>query len=427
MIYSLQNPSILAQVIAIVFAGFLWLFVNNKAKLFKYISSVFVLFLLGAIINLNSRIAILSAIAAVIYIAYPHVHFANKKIFLFGSLSFFLLSIALLFLLMKQDSSSGRLFIWQRSLELWEQNWLTGTGYGGFNPAYNHIQAAYFSTHSLTSKEAMLANDGYFAFNEWLHIAVEFGIIGLILSLVITWCVLKACYKNVATKRSWAGAMLIPVLTGNLFSYPLHNTFILGISVFLSLYIIFGSYRFSTRYNKWVKTFAVLILISIIVFYSFRHFMAQQSFKIIKQTVREGYKNDAVALCQNASQALKSDYSFQLFYLNLLYQTNRLGEAETFFSKFHRCHCNQKAHSVIAKCYEELGDSTKAEEHYLLSLYIVPQLLQSRVDLMDFYNKMGNIEKAKYWAQQTINCPIKVMNPLALYLKQQAGNYIDAH
>ena len=401
---------------AIILAGFLWLF--------QFSSAVVAVFLLGFIIVLSSRAAFLSVIASALFIIYPYRNRVGKGLSLHKSFAFLLLCTLLLASVIKQNSTAGRLFIWQRSFELWKQNWLTGVGFGKFNTEYNHMQAKYFSTHSITSKNAMLANDGYFAFNEWLHITIEFGIIGFIISLLITWFVAKGCYRNVATKKSWAAAMLIPIFVGSLFSYPLHNVYILAASIFLSLFITLGTYRFPTLYDKWIKGFAVVVLISIVAFYSYRNFKAQQLFGTIKELAREGYRNDAVALCRNASKALQKDYSFQLFYLNLLYQTNRLDEAEKLFDTFHSYHCNQKAHAIMAKCYEEMGDSTKAEEHYLTSLYIVPQLLQSRIELMGFYDRSNNITKAKFWAQQTINCPIKVTNSLAFYLKKQASDYL---
>ncbi len=352
--------------------------------------------------------------------------FGKRKVLVIAILVF-IIFLVLFTSLIKTNSSVSRWFILKNSVALFKQNWLTGVGIGRFNPNYNHLQAEYFSNNSLINEEAMLANDGYFAFNEWLHIGIELGIAGLLVSLLTSYVVLKACFKNADTQKGWAGAMLIPVFVGCMFSYPLHNLVIVGLTAFLTGYITKDIVNLPVAIPGWLKTGFISISFLLFIIFSCQFFNNQRILSKAKQSRKEGYKTEAIALCERAAPGLIKDYSFTIFYLELLYETNRLTGAIRWFNEFHPYHCNQTAHSKIARCYDELGNFKLAEEHYLESLYITPHLLQSRIDLMNFYHRFGYTGKAKTWAKKTIECPIKIETERAYYLGKKAREYLAAH
>ena len=51
-----------------------------------------------------------------------------------------------------------------------KDNWLWGIGHGQFKAKYNEYQAAYFSSHSIDSKEAVLADNSIYAFNDFGYV-----------------------------------------------------------------------------------------------------------------------------------------------------------------------------------------------------------------------------------------------------------------
>lgn len=376
-------------------------------------------------LSLQSRTAFLSLMAGLFYVLFPWVSkkFGKRKTLVL-MLSLFAISTISLTLFVKVSSSSGRWFIWEQSFQLWKHNWLAGVGLGRFNPEFNHLQAGYFSGTSLYSKEAMLANDGYFAFNEWFHFAIELGIAGLVLSLVSTYIILKACFRNINSSKSWAGTMLMPVFVGCLFSYPLHNFYILSITCLLVGYLSKGYALSLTHISPKFKLVLLLAMLTTLFFYSYQYIKNQEQFSEGKQLAREGYKTEAINISAQISSEMKKDYGFTIFYLNLLYDTRRLERAIDWFHKFHRWHCNQRIHSVVAKCYDEKGDFNKAEEHYLISLYLTPHLLQSRIDLMEFYSRYDKVGKARYWAGEALHYPAKVQNNKVEMIKKRAQNYL---
>ena len=63
---------------------------------------------------------------------------------------------------------------------MWADNPLFGTGTGGWLANYMHFQADFFALHPLSSW-GMLADNAVCPYNEFLHIAAEQGLLGLVL------------------------------------------------------------------------------------------------------------------------------------------------------------------------------------------------------------------------------------------------------
>ncbi|MEI3467661.1 MAG: O-antigen ligase family protein [Bacteroides intestinalis] len=85
---------------------------------------------------------------------------------------------------LKKESADARLFIWKNSGQLLYTSPLTGSGVNTFASRYMYTQAEYFANHP-DSPYKLKASDNSHAFNEYLRIIVEYGIIGLILLLLL--------------------------------------------------------------------------------------------------------------------------------------------------------------------------------------------------------------------------------------------------
>ena len=83
---------------------------------------------------------------------------------------------------MKKDSADGRLLIARNTLAMIAERPLMGWGTGGWDARYMHCQADYFTRHP-DSPYAMLADDVGYPYNEFLYVAAEQGLVGLLLVL----------------------------------------------------------------------------------------------------------------------------------------------------------------------------------------------------------------------------------------------------
>lgn len=84
---------------------------------------------------------------------------------------------------MKPDSANGRLFMWKITCKVIADKPLAGYGPGAFSHAYGEKQSAYFKSGDYTEQEERVAGAPEYAFNEYLQLGVEGGIILLIIFL----------------------------------------------------------------------------------------------------------------------------------------------------------------------------------------------------------------------------------------------------
>jgi O-antigen polymerase len=342
-----------------------------------------------------------------------------------------LIGITYLFFI-KSASTSGRFFIYTNGLQILKKNLPWGIGLGNYNPVFNHHQAAYFANHSITSNKAMLANDGYFAMNEYLQAGIELGIPGLAIMLLWTALVLRkglSIIRRKDTQGFYPFLFLLAIFIHCLFYYPLHFNAILFASLVATYLLFVGSIKsYMGRYFIKLKLFGTIFLIVGVIIYAvngLQYLMATQKWKMAKQDLNEGYKLEAIKNMEKFQHTLHREYGFNYSLATAYYVTGQTKAAISKLEYGHKYECNQMHHQSLGLWYDEMGDSAKAIDHLKLSLYITPQLLQSRLHLMDFYLNHKDTFNAFYWAKQIIDCPIKIPNTRAYKIKELAQEFLQ--
>lgn len=120
--------------------------------------------------------------------------------------------------LLKKDSADGRLLIWKVTARVISGHPLTGVGHGNFAGAYGQAQAVYFAQGTASPQEEYVAGCPEYAFNEFLQIAAEYGMGGLLLFAAI---VIRAFRNACVNSRTGITGSLAAFLTFACFSYPL--------------------------------------------------------------------------------------------------------------------------------------------------------------------------------------------------------------
>ncbi len=92
--------------------------------------------------------------------------------------------------LAKKDSASGRVLIWTVSTQMAKEAPVFGQGTGSFRKGYMQHQEQYFELHP-DSKFARYADNTQYAFNEYLKLAVEYGIVAVVIALFLIVAVFK--------------------------------------------------------------------------------------------------------------------------------------------------------------------------------------------------------------------------------------------
>ncbi len=103
--------------------------------------------------------------------------------------------IALLIAL-RPESALGRVLLWRCSLSAIMRAPLTGVGAGRFSHAYGVAQSDYLASPACSPEEIMVADVPHYAFNEYLQIGIEGGVIATILFILLIGCIIKRAHRS---------------------------------------------------------------------------------------------------------------------------------------------------------------------------------------------------------------------------------------
>jgi len=95
----------------------------------------------------------------------------------------------------KQASANGRLLIWKISKNIIVDSPFFGVGFDNFKAHYMNYQANYFSENK-NSAEIAIAGNSKYAFNEFVQVTVENGIIGFAVFLFLVYLIFSLKLKH---------------------------------------------------------------------------------------------------------------------------------------------------------------------------------------------------------------------------------------
>jgi len=433
-VLSFPNTSIAGIFWAAILSFILPFLLKRKSRTLFIVLLIIALTVLALLIISNSRSGWLGSAVAFLYIFYWWVHIKNRKkgLTVFTAL-LFLFFMTLVFY--KPGSSWGRKHIYEIAATMWKDNWVRGIGLGKFKAKFNEYQADYFSTHDIDSKRALLADNTFYAFNDYLQWAIERGLAG-ILSLVILFYLtvskIRCLQKRNGDKTILfsAVASLICVAAAALFSYPLQiisiQAIVLLCLVIIAFYPVKNHVRspiinFITMAHKGV----VLFLITAFIINTAKAIGAKQIGKEAFELERTGYKTEAINKYRQLTAKYPEVGYNWFYYAQQLYYSNRLAEATACLDNCRKYYTDNKVYKLKADIELELKNYNAAEKDYLRTIYMVPNRMGSRVDLLNFYIKTKNSDKALYWAKSILNMPVKVRSDRVDAMLKQTKSVLD--
>ena len=208
---------------------------NDNHVLIYYIISAIILLGLFVLICSQSRAAILG-LACSFYFLIKKTNQKTKRLNIFLKKHGALVLLCSLILgigayLYKKPSADSRLFINKMCIITMRENGWKGVGWGNFGKAYSEAQANYFNMFIKTpdgdktccnkfiETERLISDCPINAFNEYLFIGIEAGLIPMLLFIVMLIYLLVVSYR--ANMIWFYGLMTFSVFA--FFSYPLHT------------------------------------------------------------------------------------------------------------------------------------------------------------------------------------------------------------
>ena len=346
--------------------------------------------------------------------------------------------------LLKKESADGRVFVWRTSMDLVRHNPLPGSGFGSFQPLYCSAQADYFLTGKATEEELMTAGVPEYAFNEYVRITVEHGIIGLLLFLFVIYSFFARragkdnapdMKTNSAKDRDNDGiksavqGSIIAFLVFAFFSYPFN------IPALTVLFVVLAavSASFSPPINRLSQRrigIAVLILcFGLTVYAGIRILSQYTAYREWKSAQTDYNTEDWKKAAEKYSllyPKLNQQKYFLFEYALCLSETGQYDASNNLFFRFLYFGSDPMVYNCMGNNYKNMGDYEKAENMYYLAFHTVPNRHYPLYLLMKLYTDSGDPEKAKTMAEILLEKPVKVESLAIEEMLEEARKTLDS-
>lgn len=321
---------------------------------------------------------------------------------------------------LKKESTTGKLFIWEVTLNKAMEKPLFGYGVGRFEAEYNNWQADYFKSHpsDMDTAKGMAVGSTKYAFNEFLEILAEQGMIGLILFIALIVFTIKSFPKEHRLSETVIPAF-VALLVCAFISFPLYSlpTFILFFILLavLSSQIKRNQLKQNTAkaflMNKTIIVLATVLLIPLtIVLFLFAY--NQSKAYSIWHGASYLYQMEEYSMtdsCLSTIYApLQHSGTFLQYYGKVLNQDKKFNQSIQLLNKAKLLTSDDVLYTTLGDNYMGLKKYIEAEKAYKQALFTAPNKLYPRYKLANYYDRTGQKTAALAMAQNIINRKMKV-------------------
>ncbi|MBO7462682.1 MAG: O-antigen ligase family protein [Bacteroidales bacterium] len=310
----------------------------------------------------------------------------------------------------KHDSAVGRLLLWKISaLAIADAPFL---GNGNFASAYGAAQEKYFANNDATISEKLAAGSPDYAFNEYLQIGVEYGLLVLFFELVILGLIIRKSYRE---KSLGLSGSLIAIMVFAFASYPLH----LPVFVAVVILLIFG-----IIINNSHKAFAILIPVAVILFSSFNLSSLNQKSTNVSSWTRMQilYKNkcygDVINRYSSIYDAMNWNPRFLYEYGHSLYKSKKYDAAIPVLERAANISADPMPLNILGECHQALQQYETAESYYRRAANRIPSRLYPHYLLYFLYCDTGNDSLRRIEYEKVMKMTIKTESPATRDLRR---------
>jgi O-antigen polymerase len=337
------------------------------------------------------------------------------------------LFLAALFYL-KSDSSLGRLLIWHVSINMISENWLFGAGPGQFAVQYSDYQALYLSGCNIKHFE-WVAGMTYYAFNDWLQLAAEGGLCGVVPFALLFAAVLSL--KISAPAAQAARVCIFSTVAGlSMFFYPMQILAVQVVVIFslalLSFYAEQEHVVTGKKFSPLVTRMMALLFIAVSVFATLQlhsRYRAVQQWKDA-YTVSLLDRTQALSRYRKLLPLLAYNGEFLFNYGALLVEGGRPADGEKILRKALLSFNHIDLHLYLGNAYKMMGKFEAAKASYSHASQMIPTRFYPKYQLVLLYKDFQDTARAKKTAQEIVDMDIKVPSPLVDQIRQEMKTFL---
>lgn len=392
---------------------------NRKIILYSLILTVFLI--ISVIFKSRAFFVGYSVSILSIWIAFGEIKYKSRLIIF--SLSFVLL--LLIIFGFKLDSSLGRILVYKISLDIAFNNYLNGIGLGNFGLVYGKYQIEYFQGGNYTISELLLADNTVNAFNDYLELFIESGLVGLAIIASLFIFLVNLIIISFRKNRDrpigllLAYSQIVAICTAAIFTHVFKH-------LFWQILVIFsvGGLIYYCHYIKTKYLIMMTVVISIVIIgFKFRkdvyYYKAYKEMKNARELCKAGMLNESNLVFEKIYPSLKEDVYYLREYSIVLMHTRQFEKAEPILEKLLLKANTSLDYNLLATCYYKNNKLKDAEVNYLKAIYRVPNRFSSRYNLYEFYFLTGQLSKAQKIKEEILRLPVKIASPIIDQIKKK--------
>ena len=331
---------------------------------------------------------------------------------------------------MKRDSADGRLLIGKITLRAIADNpWGEKNG-RTFSAIYGDAQERYFTDCEYSESEAWVAGTPDFAFNEYLQIAVEYGV--WVSVLLVTVLLVLSMIAGNRKHLAGMGGCLVSLMVFACFSYPLHIPAIVSVWL-LAVMVLSGEGLIMIKR----KRNAVAVLLPLVVAGLTVSVNMYGMYSARTRAVRE-WMPVRVLYHSGAFKAAADEYGklydkmswhkdFCFEYGRALYKAGSYGEAEEVLLKAMTVSGDPMILNILGRNAHESGEYGKAEMYLLRSTRRLPERVYPHYLLVKLYAEPEYFDRVKLVreAEYVLNVEPKVNSTAIREMRQEVKKILE--
>ena len=323
---------------------------------------------------------------------------------------------------LKEDSALGRFHIWEMELRAIADKPLTGHGYGHALGAYGDAQAHFFQISERSVSRQSIAGCPEYAFNEYLRYAMDFGIPGLLLFLIIMGLSVSNLYRE-------QSILTCGLIAWGVFAFASYPMDVWQLRLLLAVFIgaAFGGRLVVPNRWKMVMVFSCLILAVVSIAFWIPDYERKEEAKYRWHEEQRyagfGNANDVADSLALSYPQLKTDFRYLYDYGYALHKEGRFLESNIILHEGTLISSDPMFYNIIGKNYESIGDYKVAEKYYMHAHYMVPSRLYPFILLMDMYDHLGDTSRALEYSKKALALPVNEKNMAMRKLRDRAEVY----
>ena len=431
---SFFNPGPYAGYLAVVFPIALHLFFKGYNDYITFIriclcglTCVAILMVLPASMSRASWLAIVAGSLVVIVNKWKVniIVLKKKKLKIFTLCLLFCLLVAAFWgtYYLKKDSADGRLLTWKVSISTLAQHPL-GVGLGHFPSAYGETQAAYFASGKAFLKEEYVAGNPEYAYNEFLQISIESGIVSLLLFVGILICAMRGLIKS----ENWGVlGSLVALLVFACFSYPFSVLPFLIVFVFLLAMSVTEKSTQISQNRKIIHSISisfVLVVCTIVTTFclwkQYPVYNAYKQWKSHQSYYRMEMYKEASQSYESLFPYLNDQIQFLFEYGRSLSMSEQPEKSNEVLKYAMQISCDPMLYNIMGKNYQAMKQYEEAERCFIKASNIVPNRIYPYYLKALMYLEAGETEKAKVAAQIVLTKEPKVQSTAVKEMREEA-------